>query len=138
METGIRFDRLETLAQHLETGVLGHERFDFGSFNDGAVRPNECGTAGCGIGECPVIWPGEWKFGGGLPLLIGTKPNIDNVNTSVEVWFGLAPNQVDHLFYPYLQNCDEYGGEIMGDDATRYDVAANIRAFIEKMRTPAG
>lgn len=137
METGIRFDRLETLAQHLETGVLGHERFDFDHFNDGANRPNECGTSGCAIGECPVIWPGEWEFGGGLPLLRGVRPHASNVDSSTKKWFGLDQDMCDHLFYPEHQKLDMYGGKDLDEYATRYEVAANIRAFIEKMRTPA-
>ncbi len=48
-------ERLLALADHLERGKLGHEKFDFGCYNN--TDSNVCGTAGCGIGECPILFP---------------------------------------------------------------------------------
>ena len=137
METGIRFDRLETLAQHLETGVLGHEEFDFSDYNTGPLNEVGCGTAGCAIGECPIIWPGEWAFCYNLPLMKGLEPRISNVVLSTTTWFGITEEMDNHLFYAGCQYIEVFGGKMLVGAATRYDVASNIRAFIEKMKTPA-
>jgi len=63
----MREDRLLILADHLLYGSLGHKVFDFNTYNtyDNPFEkplegvPRGCGTHGCAIGECPVIWPEE-------------------------------------------------------------------------------
>ena len=60
-------EKLTTLANHLLHGKLGHEKFDFSNFNftpHKMLISNECGTLGCALGECPIIWPDEWTFDG--------------------------------------------------------------------------
>ena len=46
-------ERLLRLADHLDHGKLGHEEFDFKQYND--TTESMCGTAGCAIGECPIL-----------------------------------------------------------------------------------
>lgn len=51
--------RLRKLADHLMHGKLGHKRFDFNEYNLPSEGFDEkgCGTAGCAIGECPIVFP---------------------------------------------------------------------------------
>lgn len=126
----IRFDRLRQLAEHLETGTLGHETFDFSQYNN--VEKNKCGTAGCAIGECPILWPKSWRFDSiGLPYLKERK-EFDPYRSGME-WFGIDSSEYCHLFLPEEQMTWEFGGKHLNDNATRYEVAANIRAFIGRM-----
>lgn len=125
-------ERLLQLAEHLEKGQLGHKYFSFSVWNsddweDGA--DTKCGTTGCAIGECPFIWPDDWKFDtDGEPVLTGKI----GVHDSVLDWFNLSVPEARHLFIPDAQSEILYGGRNLTGDATKYEVAANIRAFIEK------
>lgn len=124
-------ERLTKLAEHLETGKLGHKIFDFSTYNANRngddMGTARCGTAGCAIGECPIVFPDEWKFDklGGIVLRSGDDHTV---------FFDITDEQYDHLFLPNDQDCETYGGEELGKDATRYQVAANIRAFIERVK----
>jgi len=125
----IRFDRLEMLAEHLEKGQLGHERFDFRFYNNDYSK---CGTSGCAMGECPVLWPDQWEWYHDSVVLSeqkGIGPEMSGMR-----WFSITLNEYAHLFIPLSQDPAMFGGELLERDATRYEVAANIRAFIEKMR----
>ena len=119
---------LEKLAEHLERGQLGHKVFDFSTYNsngESSIYAPECGTNGCAIGECPILFPEDWKFDGyGMPILL---------NGSIRDFFGIDPEQYRHLFIPYEQQPEKFGGKILDGSATRYEVAANIRAFIERL-----
>lgn len=120
-------ERLLKLAEHLETGKLGHEVFDFSQFNN--ANTNICGTAGCAIGECPVIWPDEWEFCTvGLPTL----KDKYTPRGSATSFFGIISKEYDHLFIPTHQNINEYGGKVLGIDATKEQVATNIREFVKR------
>lgn len=130
----IRFDRLEELAEHLEKGVLSHERFDISTFRD------ECGTAGCALGECPTLWPEDWKWiklnNTYFPVLqrYSSSPFVGTAYSAYE-WFGIDAFMFSHLFYRVSQITELFGGEYLYEDVTRYQVASNIRAFIEKMKS---
>ena len=130
----IRFDRLKELAGHLETGQLAHERFDFSCYNaneDGSdLEIGACGTLGCAIGEFPAIWPEEFSWHGGG--IASAKMKIWNGLDLAVCWLGIYLDAVEHLFFPLEQEPSLYGGRRLGPDATRHEVAANIRAFIEK------
>ena len=123
-------ERLLQLADHLENGKLGHEVFDFRIYNN-AITP-ECGTTGCAMGECPILWPNHWEWS-----IIGypTLSDGENHNSKFSgcAWFDLDRRQYDHLFMPDQQKVLLYGGKLLTKDATRYEVAAGIRAFITKM-----
>ncbi len=124
--SAVRTDRLLRLAEHLETGQLGHERFDFDFYNDASDR---CGTTGCALGECPIVWPDDWYFHLHKVALRGETSS--DVRDSAALWFGCSKDAAEHLFYPSEQLPEFYGGEELGEKATREQVAANIRAFIE-------
>ena len=119
---------LEKLAEHLETGQLGHKVFDFSTYNSNGASSNYapvCGTNGCAIGECPILFPEDWKFDNdGMPILL---------NGTVRDFFEITNEQYLHLFIPEDQQPEKFGGKILDGSATRYEVAANIRAFIERL-----
>ena len=52
-------ERLLKLAEHLESGKLKHERFDFSTISNVV---NGCFTNGCAIGELPIVFPEAWKY----------------------------------------------------------------------------
>lgn len=118
-------ERLQKLADHLLHGKLGHKVFSFDTFNSG--RKPICGTAGCAIGECPIVWPGEWKFAkDGDPVT-----TFNNSLSSSKDFFGIIHDEFMHLFVPDSQNIDKYGGKHLDDRATKEQVANNILEFIK-------
>ena len=119
-------ERLEKLAEHLESGQLGHEVFDFSTYNNSG-EPS-CGTAGCALGECPIIWPNKWRFDRDGAPIIKSKPFP---HSSATVFFKIDSDEAGHLFYPNKQKPNLYGGKELDETATRYEVAANIREFIK-------
>jgi hypothetical protein len=124
--------RLEKLATHLEKGKLGHDKFDFSALHD----VTSCGTAGCALGECPTVFPRQWKLSGSYhpdPRLRRTRKAPGDSFCDAEYFFGLTGSEAMHLFHPNEQNTDAFGGKHLGESATRRQVASNIRAFIKKM-----
>lgn len=123
----IGLQRLHTLAKHLEFNTLGHVVFDIRIFND--VLTPRCGEAGDALGECPIVWPELWFFGdGGLPRLKAV-PTIDPLDAAA-LFFGQPTTIIRHLFFAYEQNIEDWGGKDLNDDASRYDVAAQLAAFV--------
>lgn len=123
----IGLQRLVQLAEHLEHGRLGHEKFDFSTYND--TNENACGTAGCALGECPILFPSEWHFYNyGTPLLIDGQ--LCYCTESAIRFFDISRREAQHLFYPIGQDCDSLGGNQLDYDATKEEVAQNIRAFV--------
>jgi len=57
-----------------------------------------CGTTGCMIGYCPVIFPANWAVIDGYPRLRAESDSI--VSYSIQVFFDLRWDQVEYLFYP--------------------------------------
>lgn len=102
----------------------GHKKFDFSKWNS-IESSAKCGTSGCAIGECPIVFKDYWKFDGlGSPVLR---------NTCYDTWysgirfFGLTTNQFDFLFVP--KDIDHTQG--LPEDATKEDVANRIIKFVE-------
>lgn len=113
------------LAEHLEKGQLGHQIFDFGMYNDAIT--NTCGTTGCAIGECPIAFPQDWGFSElGTPRLNGEL----NIRDSAMKFFEIESGEFSHLFTPDCQSPDYFGGIHLTLDATKEQVAANLRAFV--------
>jgi hypothetical protein len=123
------------LADHLDTGKLGHAKFYFGFFNSGhpyrhhdEKRWHNCAHAGCGLGECPFIFP-AWYFNAEwLPVI--------NRETSplhcAKIFFRLDnEGQAKHLFVPGFQKPELYGGKLLDKYASKEDVAKGIRDFCE-------
>lgn len=96
----IGLERLRKLAKHLTKGKLGHEKFSFGYWND-ATGPR-CGTLGCAVGECPIRFPRQWKWGRrGDPVL--RKGSRKTPHDSAEKFFGIIKEEAEHLFIPQSQ-----------------------------------
>lgn len=116
-------ERLLILADHLENGVLGHEKFDIKNWNIRKISENGCGTAGCAIDECPIVFPEFWEFrlelAYNLPKLKGEKLGII---MSGEKFFEINEEEFDHLFMGYTYDIS---------NPTRYDVASRIKKFVE-------
>lgn len=128
--------RLAALADHLETAeTLKVGTFYFGTFYSTTAELGEdadellrrdgfhvCGTAGCAIGEAAALWPEHFKIQNwGYPAY----------ESDAKTFFGITAIETDHLFFPGCQDTDKYGGKVLFSFATRYEVAANIRAFLE-------
>jgi hypothetical protein len=123
-------ERLLKLAQHLETGDLGHNHFYFGDYNQNGTVTNPCGTQGCAIGECPIVFPDDWEFleddGEFLPVLEGYwTPRVSGMD-----FFGLDRKEYDGLFIPYCDLPWDVGLHL-ASTATQWEVAQNIRRFVE-------
>lgn len=120
-------ERLIKLADHLLNGKLGHEVFDFGRYND--VLEPKCGTAGCAIGECPIVWPIDWHFD-----YMGTPHYLTYEFASIgaQQFFDISHSQYEHLFEPRLQSPEKYGGDLLGASATKEQVANNILEFCKR------
>ena len=87
-----------------------------------------CGTAGCAIGECPIIFPEDWYFDlWGLPV-IKEKEHTMQIGT---YFFNISADEYRHLFVPHVQKPVLYGGKLLTASATRYEVANNILEFIK-------
>ena len=128
--------RLEKLADHLERGKLGHERFSFavinGDDNGNQLDVNGCGTCGCAVGELPFVFPSLIGWRDGYPWWRREKTKF-GASIGTMKFFDIERDAACHLFAPGWQLTQIYGGKLLGADATRKQVAANIRAFIAKM-----
>jgi hypothetical protein len=127
--------RLEKLATHLEKGKLAHDSFDFSTLHD----HRGCRSVGCALGECPFVFPNHWHMAQTFPKLtplLKISPFGSSTGDAVK-FFGISDSAAEHLFHPYLQSVDLYGGKRLSAGATRKQVAANIRAFIKRQSKPA-
>lgn len=128
-------NRLRELAEHLQNGELGHKHFDFSSYNIGPVNDNGCGTSGCAIGECPIIWPEYWTFKPNwkdddikaLPALI-KNPDL-HVMDAGSLFFDINKREFCQMFVPRSQ---ELFGMPLEDDATKEEVAEGIIEFCNR------
>lgn len=139
----IYYKRLKKLENHLRNGKLGHLRFDFGTIHDGEPTKNYCGTAGCAMGECPVVFPKDWEFGNSDYYgYVKLKKETSNINVemmsdvdialkSSQKFFGITKIEADHLFMPDEQP-PRLGGKCLLGNATRKMVADNIKEFLKK------
>jgi len=94
-------DRLLKLAQHLESGKLGHRIFDMRHWNEGPYDKKGCGTAGCAIGECPLVFPKEWIFKKGQTGYYYYYPRLRegfSTTESIRKFFGFKNDEECALF----------------------------------------
>ena len=134
----MRFDRLLALYDHLMHGKLAHRQFDFGVYNrngrpgedDGPPPRGKCGTLGCAIGEMPAVDPAAWKWDGDAAVL--RDPGFVSIMESGVEYFCISEGAFAHLFIPGSQRTDLYSGVDLDGNASRYEVASNIAAFIER------
>jgi hypothetical protein len=129
--------RLLELADHLESANLGHDQFDLGIFSTFVSgKRNQCGTAGCAIGECPFAFPNDWKFSSnGYPIL-SVNGDQSNIFGDAEKFFELPGIASSHLFSPGDQEIKIYGGKYLKRNATPKEVAGNIREFVRRNTSP--
>lgn len=132
--------RLLRLADHLDHGKLGHKVFDFCVLNirSGRIRKG-CGTAGCALGEMPIIAPKRWMFdhrSNYVPVLRHTS--MPNSFSSAEKWFGIDRDHVELLFVPGIIGVPRQHAGVdpdlvllrNGPRATKHQVASSIRRYV--------
>lgn len=145
----MRLDRLMKLAEHLESGTLGHDNFDFSAWNRGNRKENNCGTNGCALGECPILFPKEWFFihdfdsntfdGVGLWFAQNSKGFLDAF-TAAEEFFALNAIESDLLFCPgensRYQNFDhQFEGETKVWIMPRFIVRDRYQRYVDEMKS---
>ncbi len=109
-------ENLEQLAEQLEKAeklLVGE--FDFRMY----YCTMNCGTAGCAIGEASLMWPGVFP-----------ESHWEYEDAALSL-FGVKHREYTHLFIPEGQDTSRCGGVYLEGNATRYEVAANIKAFLE-------
>jgi hypothetical protein len=126
-------ERLRKLADHLMHGKLGHQAFDFKTYNSRDsvgeynynLRLRNCGTAGCALGECPFVFK-EWYFDVAYNPVFGShfSPKMSAID-----FFDISWEEVDHLFMPRMQ----LEHPILEEHSSRQEVAENIYRFIDKV-----
>lgn len=139
--------RLLALAEHLETGKLGHEVFDFRHVNavpvkgqglallstDGLIQATGgvCGTHGCAIGELPIVFPESWYFQeNGLPRLkVEYVTKFAGTGRDVIEFFGVSYGELCGLFYDGKRECP-WNKHKLGTQPSRAEVAAGIRRYV--------
>ena len=98
----LHIDRIRKLIAHLRGGKLGHEIFDMRVFNDAPgcdeISEIACGTRGCALGECPVIWPRSWAFiKDGVTLIRRSRDDGYDFGHAAH-WFGIEYDEAGYLF----------------------------------------
>ena len=153
--------RLKKLADHLQTGKLGHDVFNINVYNENPVpTPIEnspdsdyipsteadyhegCAVMGSAIGECPIVFPAEWVFAKSNdgPLGISYTPvlrDIPNISMNSPIvsafhFFQIAYPEYEHLFTAHNQAPLKLGGGFLRINAKPQDVAFNLYEFIKK------
>ena len=115
-------ERLLKLAEHLESGKLAHEKFDYNTYsysrdeNDPDPR-EKFGSCGCAIGELPEVFPETWTWEN-LGLKIHKNEEI--------LFFELSYNDYNLLFMD-LHNL--LGLEV--ENITALHVAKAIRYYVK-------
>lgn len=152
-------ERLLKLAEHLKSGKLGHEIFNFSTYNSSEYldsfkpptnkyddpRLKHCSTCGCAIGECPFVFE-EWLFDefsmpviakySDLPKSIDDdwKSSSDATHLSGMEFFEIDKREFSQLFMPCGQYPLIYGGIDLNSKSTPMEVAQNIIIFCERQK----
>lgn len=128
--------RLEKLADHIATGKLGHRRFDFRCINEGDYDEKGCGTLGCAWGELPFVFPRTFHYSKSGVLWAG-ESNVTFIGAMPVCRFlGITPEEASQLFAPHTdlpwrRNKRRFPLSFLLNNATRRQVAANIRRFLK-------
>lgn len=127
--------RLLKLADHLESGKLGHEKFDFSVINIGPFDIKGCGWVGCALGELPIVFPRQWRFTQSEIFLNAWNPllkskSTGNVFSDAMKFFGITEDEAHQLFAPNSFRHRPWAKKVLGDSATSRQVAGSIRKFI--------
>jgi len=125
-------NRLVKLYHHINNGKLGHKKFDFSVINedvdidygDMCVELNTCGTNGCAMGELPILFPKYWEFhNSGIRYKINNEVTSETEYKMFQYFFGITEHEEQHLFVPYGQSPEDYGGKSLSGSASRKEVA---------------
>jgi len=141
----INFERLITLAEHLQkpVGDRLHEEFNFGCVNsflgDGKTIKGIpfCGSAGCAMGEAPLLWPELIQFQPDLPAsfsLLGCDAYDEDRQisyTRAAQWlFNITLDDAVALFSPNEPRYWVEYKDSLGRRPTASEVADSILAFV--------
>ena len=147
--------RLAKLADHLSSGKLGHDVFDYNTWGlfESSGKQNKqykvsCKTSGCALGECPTIFPRHWKYRD-LDLAYFTKQLAEDKEVEIEPglrtnigyadplhdaqeFFGISSDLAEFLFiaecwYSDL-DCNDLDSPNSG--ATKKEVAKHIKKVL--------
>lgn len=125
--------RLLKLADHLEAGRPGgHKKFNFQVWHENHGSKNFCGTAGCAVGEIPVIWPRAagftWdEYWGGEVVGKGALEGLSGIDFAAE-FFGIDDVDSECLFAPDVKRW--WSPTILADKATAKQVSKSVRTYI--------
>lgn len=111
--------RLLKLAEHLERGKLGHKTFDMGTLNSGPRDKKGCGTSGCAIGECPIVFPKYWRFKVEWPFVQLKLASGKGYDTAAVVFFGIDYDVSYRLFHEGRGRTKKQEARIIRDQANR-------------------
>jgi len=124
-------ERLEKLAHHLESGRPGgHVKFDFNVFHTppDTTPSQNCGSAGCALGELPVLFPEQWRFttpedfAGGMGVVL-KHANLVNYDAAA-AFFEISLPEACRLFDPVISEL----GPLVPVEA----IIQHIRKFIQE------
>lgn len=130
-----KIKRLRKLATFLF--AVPPDKFDFShlvSVKDG--KPN----TGCALYYLPDVFPFWWKRVGHIPTLRFRRSLPVLPFRAAEYssrFFGINEESYMHLFIPYEQRCQTYGGSVLSNKATPDQVARNILHFIRRVKKEA-
>lgn len=131
----MRFDRLHILWEFLTTEKIPGREWDFSFVNSTGDKHEKfnCGTAGCLIGEIPVIWK-ELKFS---TVNRGITYKGLNSFDSVVEFFEINLEEARQLFNykdVYVPEIPAiyYKSKSLKESSTRPQIAANLKKFIIK------
>lgn len=129
----IGLTRLKRLARGLRAGVKGVD-FDFSVWHSVANPEYGERPCACAVGHCVYLFPADWCLSEiQAPVLRGAEFDEDEPSCSLESamrFFDLDLGEASHLFTAERQNPEAYGGRKLSSDATEYEVASNIEAFV--------
>lgn len=98
-------------------------------FDSEGTQVNVFPVFDCIIKALPKAFPKDWVENKSGVAKRGSDEGV-SLLSSLMLYFGLDGDQFLHLFTPYGQDTDVYGGNILAGDATPKDIAHNISDMI--------
>jgi hypothetical protein len=91
------------------------------------TEEGSCGTRGCAVGECPILWPSDWEFSfkSRQPVVMELAEERHGPKSPVEhaaYWFDIDYHDASKLFLPSATG--------LKTSATKEEVAAEILKLI--------
>lgn len=134
----INTERLQTFAEYLSIKEVKSAEFFSPVAHVCVDETNELEIAVnmisfMAIFELPHIFPDHWYYNNQFEPTWRKQSKSDSF-TAVQKWFGLNDLQFEHLFFPGLQLCNQFGGKVINERSGKRDLAFNI---LELIRTSA-